>query len=195
MILATVLGVFPAKAQYSQPSGNDTILLSATVVGSDTLPVITLEEILVQAPWPRALAKRMMEWTRLRNAVYVTYPYALAAARILRDVNFRLAALPSKKQKKAFLKMKEKELKAEFGNKLENLSMYQGEILMKLISRQTGENCYSIIKKMKGGFSARLWQTVAFFFGSDLKSNYNLQQDRDIETIVLEIEARQGRYN
>jgi hypothetical protein len=60
---------------------------------------------------------------------------------------------------------------------------------MKLINRQTGNNCYELIKEYKGGFTARFYQTVAFVFGSNLKQPYNaLQQDREIEEIVEEVE-------
>ncbi len=44
---------------------------------------------------------------------------------------------------------------------------------MKLINRQTGNNCYEIIKEYKGGFTARMYQTVAFFFNSNLKQPYD----------------------
>ena len=62
---------------------------------------------------------------------------------------------------------------------------------MKLINRQTGNNCYDIIKEYKGGLNARMYQTVAFFFGSSLKQDYDTTDatDRQIETIVREIDA------
>ena len=158
------------------------------IVGTDTLPSITLQIFEITEKLPRKLRKERERWTRLRNAVYVTYPYAKSAARILKDVNGRLATLPNKKDRKAYLASKEKELKAEFGDKLEKLSIYQGKVLMKLIDRESGENCYEIIKELKGGFNARMWQTVAFFFGGNLKSEYDTEEDRDIEAIVQEIE-------
>ncbi|KAA2243062.1 DUF4294 domain-containing protein [Chitinophaga agrisoli] len=160
----------------------------AVIVGTDTLPSITLNIFEVTEKLPRRLRKERERWSRLRNAVYVTYPYARSASRILKDVNARLASMPNKKDRKAYLATKEKELKAEFGDKLENLSIYQGKVLMKLINRETGENCYEIIKELKGGFNARVWQTVAFFFGGNLKSEYDKEEDSDIEVIVQEIE-------
>ncbi|MCK7554573.1 DUF4294 domain-containing protein [Chitinophaga sedimenti] len=124
----------------------------------------------------------------MRNAVYVTYPYARQASRILKDVSAQLDNMPDKKKRKAYLKTKEKELKDQFGDKLENLSIYQGKVLMKLIHRETGENCFEILKELKGGFNAQLYQTVAFFFGGNLKSEFDKNDDRDIEAIVQEIQ-------
>ena len=171
--------------------GSDVIPLHAVVVGTDTIPEITLAIFDVVAKMPRALRKQHERWTRLRNAVYVTYPYARSAARVLKDVNGRLATMNNKKERKAYLASKEKELKVQFGDKLENLSVYQGKVLMKLIDRETGQNCFEIIKELKGGFNARVWQTVAFFFGGNLKSDYDQQEDKDIEVIVKELEMYQ----
>lgn len=177
------------KAMASPHRGpHDTILVGGIVIGHDTLPYIGLPEVVVVGEMPKRLRKRLEEWTRLRNAVYVTYPYARAAARILREAEMQLAAMPDKKSRKAYIHKKEAELRATFGPQIENLSVYQGRILIKLIYRETGTSCYDIIKELKGGFSARFWQTIAFFFGSNLKSTYDTQEDRDIEAIVQEIQ-------
>ena len=185
MLMCAFLYRNDAVAQSAQERG---MQVRAVIVGTDTLPSITLQIFEITEKLPRKLRKQRERWTRLRNAVYVTYPYAKSAARILKDVNGHLASLDNKKARKAYLATKEKELKAEFGDKLENLSIYQGKVLMKLIDRETGENCYEIIKELKGGFNARLWQTVAFFFGGNLKSEYDTEEDHDIEEIVQEIE-------
>jgi hypothetical protein len=63
---------------------------------------------------------------------------------------------------------------------------------MKIINRQTGNNCYELVKEFKGGINARLYQTVAFFFGGNLKQEWDLAQnktDRDIENIIREIDG------
>ncbi|MBL7764155.1 MAG: DUF4294 domain-containing protein [Chitinophagaceae bacterium] len=138
------------------------------------------------------LEKYKKEWTRLRNAVYVTYPYARTAGYLMNDMNSKMSSMTSKKQRKEYIKSREKELKQQFADPLSNLSVYQGKILMKLINRQTGNNCYEIIKEYKGGVTARFYQTVAFFFGSSLKQDYAVltdKTDRQIENIVKEIDG------
>ena len=71
--------------------------------------------------------------------------------------------------------------------------MYQGKVLMKLINRETGNNCYSLIQEFKGNFNAGFWQAVAFVFGSSLKQPYEPQgDDREIEKIVLEVQKMYG---
>src|SRR4030095_3291174 len=99
--------------------------------------------------------------------------------------------MDSKKERKAYIKTREKDLKKTFGDPIQNLSVYQGKILMKLINRQTGNNCYEIVKEYRGGITARLYQTVAFFFGSSMKQDWDLSDktDRQIENIVKEIDG------
>jgi hypothetical protein len=168
---------------------NDTLYVPVYVYKGDTLPARTLEMVWVTAPMTRAMRKRMEEWTRLRNAVYVTYPFARKAGFILNEMNAKLAQIHSDQDKKAYINSREKDLKKQFTDPMERLSVYQGKILMKLINRQTGNNCYDIIKEYKGGFTARFWQTVAFFFNSSLKQPYDARgDDLQIESIVLEVE-------
>ena len=191
-LLTIVLCILGPGAKAQTRHGSDSIAVSAIVVNGDTIPSITLRIVEVVDKLPKKFRKQREQWTRLRNAVYVTYPYAKAAAHILKDVSAHLATLHDKKERKTYLATIEKQMKAQFGDKLENLSVYQGKILMKLINRETGENCYEIIKELKGGFSARVWQTVAFFFGGNLKSEYDRDEDKDIEAIVQEIEMYRG---
>jgi len=168
---------------------NDTIWSQIIIYEGDTIPAKILELVYVYRPMPRAMRMRTAALTRLRNAVYVTYPYARKAGIILNEMNVQLATMNSESDKKDFIKSKEKELKKEFTDPMEKLSVYQGKILMKLINRQTGNNCYDIIREYRGNFSARVWQTVAFFFGSSLKQPYDAQgDDHEIEVIVQEVE-------
>lgn len=107
----------------------------------------------------------------------------------MNDINARLAGITDKEARKKYIKSREAELKKEFTQPLSDLSIYQGKVLMKLINRQTGNNCYEIIKEYKGGVTARVYQTVAFFFNSNLKQPYNAAgEEREMETIVLEVE-------
>jgi len=167
----------------------DTILVPAHAFEGQLLSSRNLEMTWVTAPMTPASRKKWEEWTRLRNAVYVTYPYARRAGIILNEMNAKLALLTSEQERKTYIKSREKELKKEFTTPLENLSIYQGKVLMKLINRQSGNNCYEIIKEYKGGFTARFYQTVAFFFSSNLKQPYDPKgEDKVIESIVQEVE-------
>jgi len=180
------------KAQQRGPL--DTMRVHAFITPEgDTIPESVLPSVEVFAkltgPWKNYWA----DWTRLRNAVYVTYPYAIAASRIMNDVNAKLNGVTDKKKRREIIKSREKELKKEFADQLVKLSVYQGKVLMKLINRQTGNNCYEIISEYKGFFNAAFWQTIAFVFGSNLKQPYNPSgDDADMEKIVKDVEKMYG---
>ena len=187
----TILPV-PSVAERSRNWGaNDTLVVSAIWYQNELMPYKELENVWISNMSPNKLAKFQQEWTRLRNAVYVTYPYARLAGVTINDINFKLSNVKSKKDRKAYIKTREKELKTQFGDPISNLSVYQGKVLMKLINRQTGNNCYEIIKEYRGGITARFYQTVAFFFGSSMKQDWDLQDkvDRQIENFVKEIDG------
>ena len=150
-----------------------------------------MSEIFVWGGNPKDLAKYMEKWSRLRNAVYVTYPYARSAGVVMSDIIKHLEGVDSRSERRKYIRSREQELRKAFGDKITDLSIYQGRVLMKLINRQTGDNCYEIIKEMKGGVTARLYQTIMFFVGSSLKQDWNPSEDKTdqlIEQFVQEID-------
>jgi hypothetical protein len=187
-VILLLLCLHTKGQQVASPNIYDTLLTQAVVYNGDTLEAKMLAGVYV---WTK---RSKPEWTRLRNAVYVTYPYALKAAIVFNDIETHIANNPDKQAVSKYINSREKELKKEFSDPLKNLSVYQGKVLMKLINRQTGgTNCYDILKELKGGFTARLWQTVAFFFGSDLKQPYDAYgKDAEMEGIVLEVRRMYG---
>ena len=175
IIFFVALGLITTKA-LAQRSSLDTLKVHAWVSPQgDTLAFEYLPWIQVYGYRKLTTEQRRQkeEWTRLRNAVYITYPYAKAASKIMNEINAKLVGVSDKKLRKAIIKEREKELRNEFTDKLTNLSIYQGKVLMKLIYRETGNNCYEIIKEYKGGFNAVLYQTVAVIVGTNLKQNYD----------------------
>ena len=71
-----------------------------------------------------------------------------------------------------------------FNREIKELTITQGGILIKLIDRELGTSSFDILKEMKGGFTAFLYQSLARVFGNNLKNRYNAQEDRDIESII-----------
>lgn len=181
----------PPPIDPSKWGPHDTIITQAVYYQQQWMPYKELEMAWASKLSEKKLAKYIQEWTRLRNAVYVTYPYARTAGYLMNDINLHIAGMKEKKERKKYIKTREKELKDQFADPLSNLSVYQGKILMKLINRQTGNNCYEIVKEYRGGVTARFYQTIAFFFGSSLKQDWDLSEkvDRQIENIVMEIDA------
>jgi hypothetical protein len=173
------------------------VFVKAMVINGELLGGREIGEVLIWGGNPKEAAKYWANWTRLRNAVYVTYPYARSAGVVMNDVNKHLENISGKADRKKYIKSREKELRAGFTDKVTDLSIYQGKVLMKLINRQTGNNCYEIVHEMKGGFTAGFYQTLMFFAGTSLKQGWNPKDDhfdKQIEEIVQEIDRMYYNY-
>lgn len=203
IILCTLwLTSLQSKAQGPQEEG---LKVPAIIVGADTFAFIYLQEVLVYenlTPAQRRKLNRQAKrqerrqerdeaaYARLRYNVYKVYPYANTAAFLLKDVHEKLAKLPDEKSRKRYLKNIEKELNKRFKGELQEFTISQGIVLVKLINRQTGRSCFDIIQEVKGGFNAVVWQGVALVFSNNLKREYEpTGKDQKIEGIVQEIEA------
>lgn len=196
ILVSLIILLFFGASLRAQPlHATDTIKVMAIVYEGDTIPMRVLDYVYVYSKLSRTAAAAWEKYNRLRNAVYVTYPYARRAGAVMNDINAKLAGVTDKDKRKKYINSREKELKKEFTDPITNLSVYQGKVLMKLINRETGNNCYEIIKEYRGGFTARFYQTIAFFFDSSLKQSYDADtDDATIEKIVKEVQRMYG-YN
>ena len=192
LVILLISLVSKADAQW-KAGQNDTLWVPYIIYEGDTMTFKVMDMVSVFGKMTDEQRSYLKKWTRLRNAVYVTYPYAKKASFIINDVIMHLDKIPDEQQRKKYLSIREKELKKEFTEPLTALSVYQGKILMKLINRETHNNCYDLIKEYRGGFTARFWQTVAWVFGSSLKQDYEPKgNDAEMESIVLEVARMYG---
>lgn len=192
LIILLISLVSKVDAQW-RAGQNDTLWVPYIIYEGDTMTYKVMDMVNVLGKMTDEQKAYLKKWTRLRNAVYVTYPYAKKASYIINDVIMQLGKIPNEQQRKKYLSTREKELKKEFTEPLTALSVYQGKILMKLINRETHNNCYDLIKEYRGGFTARFWQTVAWVFGSSLKQDYDPKgPDAEMESIVLEVARMYG---
>lgn len=172
----------------AQESINDTIRLGAITENGKVFPMAFLPEYFKTGLYINS--EDRIRRDRLRRDIYVTYPYAITAAAIMKDVNATLDTLERRKERRRYLKSVDRQLDASFKEPLKNLTIDQGHVLIKLINRQTGKNCYSIIRELKGGFSAVLWQSVGVMFNNNLRRDYDPEdKDKEMENMVEILEA------
>jgi hypothetical protein len=166
-------------------------LLETAVIDGDTIPVVTLRTTLVSDRRKARSRRYQRKWSKLQRNVIKTYPYAQVAGELIREYNKNLADLETEAERDAYMDRCEEDLKAEFEGELKEFSMSEGRTLIKLIDRETGNTSYELIKDLKSGFAAFMWQGVAKLFGGDLKANFNPEEsetDGMIEAIVMRIE-------
>ena len=124
----------------------------------------------------------------LKRRVYKVYPYAKLTAEKLTQINATMDKLKTKKEKKKYFKLVEDYLEEEFEPKLKKLSRKDGQILVKLISRQTGHSTFNLIKDYKSGWKAFWSSNTAKLFNINLKTEYkpfDVAEDFYIESILL----------
>lgn len=190
--------LFCLSAKGQTPTNVDSYqglyLLQTVVIDGDTIPVVTLRTAHISSN-RRARSKRYQrKWDKLHRNVVKTYPYAKVAGELIKAYNENLSLLDTPAARDAYLDKCEDDLKAEFEGDLQKMTTSQGRVLIKLIDRETGNTSYDLIKQLKSGFTAFMWQGVAKIFGTDLKAHYDpAMNDTDymIEEIVTMIESGQ----
>ncbi len=186
-----VLLFFVATSSVAQTEDPDQRrALGVLITEDDTLPQVDLPVVVITDFHPERSEEYQRKWDLLMKRVVKVYPYAKVAGELMRAYDRQLSELTTKKDRKAYLNMAEEELKREFEGEIRDMTVREGYILIKLIDRETGDTSYELIKQLKGGFTAFMWQTVARIFGSNLKENYDSEgEDQMIEEIVAMIEA------
>ncbi len=190
MILLLLFIHFMYELAFTQ----DTIkpVFQTQIVDGDTLSLVDLSAVVIIPPMKIENKRQAARYDKLVYNVKKVYPYAKLAGARLKYYKDIMDTIPTEKARKEYLKKAEKELEVQFGDQIRELTFSQGKILIKLIYRETGNSTYDIVKDLRGGFNAFIWQTLARIFGYDLRSGYEPEgNDIVIEQIVLMIEAGQ----
>jgi len=162
----------------------DTIRVASTNDNGIMIPWMQLDDVIINAPHIFKSPAERAAYNRLRYNVLKVMPYALFAKRRYEQLERDLVTAPEKKQQKELVKQCDREIKDMFNREIKDLTITQGQILTKLIDREVGRTTYDIVKQTKGGFAAFSYQIIARVVGHNLKSTYNINEDRDIESII-----------
>lgn len=147
--------------------------------------IVELEEVIIHREKLDPEAKK--QYLLLQNRVYKVYPFAKIASERLTALKRNQANLKTNREKKKYFKIVENYIENEFTAKLKKLSRKQGQILVKLIHRQTGISTYDLIKEHKSGWKAFWSNSTARLFDINLKVKYDpyqVNEDYLIETIL-----------
>jgi hypothetical protein len=128
------------------------------------------------------------KYNTLKRRVQKVYPYIELGKKILADMS-QNEEDSKKKDYKKYVKSREEELRAKFEEELKNLTINEGLILVKLVNRETGDNCYSIIKNLKGSFNAFFWQQLGKRYGYDLKQAYIPSENPELEQAIEDLQT------
>lgn len=173
---------------FSQPLFQKQDKDSSIIAFPDTMLSVQLREVPIITFRD---ADERMEYYKTLSRIRKVMPYVKIAKQLYGNLQEK-KEVEKKRAYKSYRKDLEKEMRIKFEKELKNLSISQGKVLVKLINRETGDNCYEIIKEVKGGFSAFGWQIVARHYDYNLKEKYDPQKERMIE---MAIQTLGGEYD
>jgi hypothetical protein len=178
-------------AQNNEPA-NKKNSVQYQIVNGDTIYIANLTDVYIFPPQKFDRKRDFVKYQKLIINLKTVYPYAVMARQKLTEMNKRFLSLKTEHEKQEYAKQVEIELRAQYEEQLKQLTITQGRLLIKLIDRETGQTTYSLVKELRGSFSAVFWQTIARFFGTNLKSKYDPQgEDKLTEEILILIQSGQ----
>ncbi|MCB0790513.1 MAG: DUF4294 domain-containing protein [Flavobacteriales bacterium] len=187
LVLLLLAGIGLQHLQAQAPV--DGQVVRARIQDGDTLLIVDLPTTRVDGEMGRRMRRELERQTRLMHNIRKVYPYARITAQLMQEYAADLAKIDRQGDRDLYIKLAEAELKAEFSEEVQDMTVSQGRLLIKLIDRETGNTSYDLVKQLRGGFEAFIWQGVAKLFGNDLKERYDpTGDDKLIELIVQRIE-------
>lgn len=172
-----------------EPKEQDSTKVQYIYVEGDSIvkEMIDLKEVLVLHNLKFANKDERIDYLILRRKTLKVYPYAKLAAERLTTLKMRLETLKGKRAKKRYAKKIQKYIEDEFSAELKKLTKTEGQILVKLIHRQTGKTTFDLIKELRSGWRAFWFNSTASLFDISLKREFNpmeIKEDFLIEDIL-----------
>ncbi len=179
------------------PIENDSISDEFLVIVGDTITnnSIALNEVYILPKLKISDSKSRRRYLILQRKTIKVYPYAKLASERLETMNARMITLKSKRKRKKYTRLIQKFIEDEFSEKLKKFTKTEGQILIKLIHRQTGETAFDLIKTLRSGWRAFWYNNTALLFDISLKIPFDpltSEEDYLIEDI-LQRQFQNGR--
>ncbi len=131
--------------------------------------------------------KSKLRYYVLRRKTLKVYPYAKMAAERLVELNDSIEKITKKRHRKKYTKKIQKYIEEEFSAELKKLTRTEGQILVKLIHRQTGSTAFDLVKELRSGWRAFWYNTTAKMFNISIKEEFHpdqVHEDYLIEDIL-----------
>jgi len=170
----------------------DTIPKKYLIIKGDTITgqSIDLEEVVILPRLRLNSNEERRRYLILQRKTLKVYPYAKLAAERLETLNARMAGVKSKRQRKKYTRMVQKFVENEFADKLKKFTITEGQILIKLIHRQTGETAFDLIKELRSGWRAFWYNNTAKLFDMSLKIPFDPEMEEE-DFLIEDILQRQ----
>ena len=173
---------------YSQVKQSDSIVDYIKIQGDSIIrSSIDLDQVVLLPKIRHKSSDEIRNYLILKRKTLKVYSYAVLASERLTKLNERLANIKRRKDRKGYTKKVQKFIVKEFYDELSKFTQTEGQILIKLIHRQTGKSTYTLIKELRNGWSAFWYNNTAKIFNMSLKRDFNpieIKEDYLIEDII-----------
>ena len=176
LILLCLPVLLQAQIRDEDDQDYDYILIEGDSIAHD---IINLDEVKLLHKLKFNSNEDRRRYLILRRKTIKVYPYAKLAAERLTELNERLASLKRKSDRKKYTKQVQKYLEGEFTDQLKKMTRTEGQILVKLIHRQTGRTAFDLIKELRSGWKAFWSNSTANLFDISLKKEYNPYYEKE----------------
>ncbi len=178
---AQILGIDLGVSNTTAEIKNDTISNLDDLVINDTILLNDSEIYSVRLKTD--LEKKYYVW--LRKRVRDVWPYVRTAVREYNEVMDTVQYMDKKRDRKKFIKQRQGLLAEQFENQLKNMTTSRGQILTKLIYKETHKTTYEIIKELRGGLNAFLYNAAGGAYDISLKQKFDPKRTREDLYILI----------
>ncbi|WP_010179994.1 DUF4294 domain-containing protein [Aquimarina agarilytica] len=148
---------------------------------------IPLNEIVILPGLKFNSSLKRKKYLILARKTRKVYPYAKMAADTLTKIVTQLETIKKKRRRKKYIKNMQEFMEDRFTKELKKFSRTEGQILIKLVHRQTGRTMFDLIKNYRSGWKAFWYEKTAHLFNISLKREFdptNVYEDYLIEDIL-----------
>jgi hypothetical protein len=176
----------------SEQKKTDSIYNKYLIVVGDTITKhsIDLEEVVILPRLRLSSGNARRRYLILQRKTLKVYPYAKLAAERLEALNERIAKVKSKSKRKKYTRRIQKFVEDEFSETLKKFTITEGQILIKLIHRQTGTTAFDLIKELRSGWRAFWYNNTARLFNMSLKIPFEPELEKE-DYLIEDILQRQ----
>ena len=176
------------SVSYCQVIQSDSLLDYIKIKGDSIVrSSIDLDQVVLLPKMKHRSSDEIRKYLILKRKTLKVYSYAVLASERLTKLNERLSNIKRRRNRKDYTKKVQKFIVNEFYDELSKFTQTEGQILIKLIHRQTGSTTYRLIKELRNGWSAFWYNNTARIFNMSLKKEFNpleIKEDYLIEDII-----------
>ena len=188
-LVCSVMGAFVFDRRFTLGLMAFLLFWLPAVSQTDVVPVDTIvvtdfdriDPVYVSASMDAA---KRREYLILKRRVIKTMPYAKMAAMKMKAMEDKLQTIQGRRERSKYVKQCEESIKKMYMDQLKNLTIGEGQVLMKLLHRETGKTSWEIMRNYRGTGEAIFWQAFGSIYGHSLLTEYDPVLDYQIENII-----------